>query len=79
MDNPKVGELVNFHHNNDEAGTKLPPNTESAPAIVVGTGQNGSLHLNVFTADMSGDGPVKLAINVPAKKGATGQYWDFVE
>lgn len=76
MDNPKKGVFVDYFPNT-ETTEETPP---QHPAIVVGITEAGLLHLNAFTADTSGENPVKLAVSVPQyKKGITGHYWNFAD
>lgn len=81
MSEVKKGEFVNFFPNGDQTGTKLPSESEFAPAIIADIATDGTLHLNVFTADFDGGSPVKQAWSVAHKKAVKGnkQYWDYAE
>jgi hypothetical protein len=73
MSKAKKGEFVEYFPNKEES--------ETTPAIVVKENENGTVHLNVFTADTHSSNPVKAAFNVPhASASIEGQhYWDYFE
>jgi hypothetical protein len=80
MSNLKIGRMVEFFPNKNKDGLKLLNSMESAPAMIVQI-FNEHVNLVVFTADNTGENPVKNAWSIRHKNKVQGEgesYWDSI-